>query len=188
MSEEPSQVPASSQTVGPYFRIGLEYLVERTPALAKDSPETIELRGRVLDRDGAGVSDAMLEFWNPNAEKHRTVDREHDLFPEGFRRVVTDGEGRFSTAIERPAMVRLEDCHTQAPHFIVLVFARGLLRHLITRVYLGDEQANESDTVLNAILDGRRPTLIALPDEARAGLYFWDVILQGSRETVFFAW
>ena len=31
---------------------------------------------------------------------------------------------------------------------LVLVFARGLLRHLITRVYLGDEPGNEGDPVL----------------------------------------
>ena len=189
MRAETMRPPASSQTVGPYFRIGLEYLLERTPELAEESPETIELHGRVLDRDGAPVPDAMLELWSAKTVKHRSGgDREKDWFPEGFRRVVTDGDGKFSTAIERPAMVRLGDDRAQAPHFTALVFARGLLRHLITRIYLGDEQANESDTVLTRIPEERRSTLIAQPDGARAGQYCWDVILQGSGETVFFAW
>jgi protocatechuate 3,4-dioxygenase alpha subunit len=85
-------------------------------------------------------------------------------------------------------VVPLGDGRTQAPHFTALVFARGLLRHLITRVYLGDERANESDNVLTGIPEERRKTLIARPDHARAGLYLWDVILQGPGETVFFAW
>jgi len=186
MSTETSRVPASSQTVGPYFRIGLEYLLERAPELAVGSPETIELRGRVLDRDGSPVPDAMLEFWSAETVKNRTgSDPEQQRVPEGFRRVVTDGEGQFSTTIERPAIVRHS---AQAPHFVVLVFARGLLRHLITRVYLGDEQANEFDRVLSGIPEERRTTLIAHPDHARAGFYLWDVILQGAGETVFFAW
>ena len=57
-------IPAGSQTVGPYFRIGLEYLIERTPSLTLDTAGTIEIHGRVLDRDGAPVPDAMLEFWS----------------------------------------------------------------------------------------------------------------------------
>jgi protocatechuate 3,4-dioxygenase alpha subunit len=68
------------------------------------------------------------------------------------------------------------------------VFARGLLRHLISRVYFADEQGNEGDPVLMAIPPERRATLIAQRDEGRANLYTWDVILQGTGETVFFAW
>ncbi len=64
MSSSSVRIPAGSQTVGPYFRIGLEYLIERTPALTLETPGTIEIRGRVLDRDGAPVPDAMLEFWS----------------------------------------------------------------------------------------------------------------------------
>jgi protocatechuate 3,4-dioxygenase alpha subunit len=71
---------------------------------------------------------------------------------------------------------------------LVLVFARGLLRHLISRVYFGDEPANEGDPVLMTISEERRATLIAQPDEGQANLYRWDVMLQGTGETVFFAW
>jgi protocatechuate 3,4-dioxygenase alpha subunit len=176
-------IPAGSQTVGPYFRIGLEYLMERIPPLTLDTAGTIELHGRVLDRDGAPVPDAMLEFWS--AAK---VDGETGVFPAGFMRAVTDGDGRFSEVMERPTTVPLGDERAHAPHLLVLVFARGLLRHLISRVYFADEQANEGDPVLTAIPEERRATLIAQPDEGRANLYRWDVILQGTGETVFFAW
>jgi protocatechuate 3,4-dioxygenase alpha subunit len=182
-------ITAGSQTVGPYFRIGLEYLIERTPALTLDTPGTIEIRGRVLDRDGAPVPDAMLEFWSPAKVADRFGgDAEAVVCPAGFRRAVTDGDGGFSVVMERPTTVRLGDERAQAPHMLVLVFARGLLRHLISRVYFGDEPANEGDPVLMTISEERRATLIAQPDEGQANLYRWDVMLQGTGETVFFAW
>ena len=183
------QIPTSSQTVGPYFRIGLEYLSERTPAFTADMPGTIELRGRVLDRDGAPVTDAMLEFWSAaTVEDPSGGDDERHGLPRGFRRAMTDANGTFSVVTERPATIQHENDRAHAPHMLVLVFARGLLRHLISRVYLGDEQTNESDPVLMKIPEDRRATLISRPDKARAGLYWWDVILQGKGETVFFAW
>jgi protocatechuate 3,4-dioxygenase alpha subunit len=176
-------IPAGSQTVGPYFRIGLEYLMERTPPLTLDTAGTIELYGRVLDRDGAPVPDAMLEFWSA-----ARVDGEASVFPAGFLRAVTDADGRYSAVMERPTAVPPGDERAQAPHMLVLVFARGLLRHLISRVYFADERANEGDPVLTSIPAERRATLIAQRDEGRANLYRWDVILQGTGETVFFAW
>jgi protocatechuate 3,4-dioxygenase alpha subunit len=178
-------IPAGSQTVGPYFRIGLDYLVERTPSLTLDTAGTIEIHGRVLDRDGAPVPDAMLEFWS--AAKAADKFAGERVFPAGFRRAVTDGEGRFSAVMERPAAGRADE-RSHAPHLLVLVFARGLLRHLISRVYFADEHGNEGDRVLMAIPEERRATLIARPDQSRANLYRWDVILQGTGETVFFAW
>jgi protocatechuate 3,4-dioxygenase, alpha subunit len=175
-------ITAGSQTVGPYFRIGLEYLLDRTPALTLDTHGTIEITGRVLDRDGVPVPDAMLEFWSP------AKDAEVVVFPAGFRRVPTDGDGKFSVVVLRPTTVRLDDTRVQAPHMLVLVFARGLMRHLISRMYFADEKANEGDPVLMSISEERRATLIAQPDQGQANLYQWDVVLQGTRETVFFAW
>jgi protocatechuate 3,4-dioxygenase alpha subunit len=157
--------------------------MERTPSLALDAAGTIEIRGRVLDRDGAPVPDAMLEFWSPVK-----VADTAGVFPPGFMRTVTDDDGRYSAVMERPTRLPPEDERAHAPHTLVLVFARGLLRHLISRVYFADEQANEGDPVLMAIPPERRATLIAQRDEGRANLYRWDVILQGTGETVFFAW
>ncbi len=69
---------------------------------------------------------------------------------------------------------------------LVLIFARGLLRHLISRVYFEGEPANESDPVLLAVPTERRRTLIARRDGPNK--FHWDVVLQGADETVFFAW
>lgn len=182
MSGGEVQIPTGSQTVGPYFRIGLECLMERTPAIALDTAGTIEIHGRVLDRDGAPVPDAMLEFWSAAKVADRV-----SVFPAGFRRAATDGDGRYSVVMQSP-IVQHSDKRPHAPHMLVLVFARGLMRHLISRIYFDDEQANESDPVLAAVPAERRATLIAHRDESRANVYRWDVILQGAGETVFFAW
>jgi protocatechuate 3,4-dioxygenase alpha subunit len=184
MSDNSVRIPASSQTVGPYFRIGLEYLVNRNPVPSIVPAGMIELRGRVLDRDGVPVPDAMLEF-SSGAGVGRLLDGNEAKsgIPEGFRRVATDDKGEFALAIARPVAETSSDAH-----FLVLVFARGLLRHLITRVYLGDEVRNDKDAVLLRVPPDRRATLIARADEIQAGLYWWDVVLQGTNETIFFAW
>ena len=175
-------ISCGSQTVGPYFRIGLEYLIERTPEIASDAPGTITIEGRVLDRDGAPVNDALLEFWSAT----HTPAFQQSEFPERFRRVVTDEDGAFRVVIKRPAAVRTKDGRMQVPHMLVLVFARGLLRHVISRVYLEGEHANATDPVLLTVPADRRSTLIARRDGPDR--FHWDVILQGSNETVFFAW
>jgi protocatechuate 3,4-dioxygenase, alpha subunit len=185
MTEDSRLIPAGSQTVGPFFRIGLEYLIDRAPALDADIAGRIEIRGRVLDRDGTPVPDAVLEFWAPRISVS-TPDQ--DQYPAGFRRTATDTDGNFAVAVMRPAAVPLEDGRMQAPHMLVLVFARGLLRHLLTRVYFENEPGNTADAVLKEIPAERRATLIARLENRRTNSYQWDVRLQGQDETVFFAW
>jgi protocatechuate 3,4-dioxygenase, alpha subunit len=185
MTDDNRLIPAGSQTVGPFFRIGLEYLIDRAPALDADIAGGIEIRGRALDRDGTPVPDAVLEFWAPRI----TVSTPgQDPYPAGFRRTATDTNGNFAVAAMRPAAVPLDDGRMQAPHMLVLVFARGLLRHLLTRVYFEDEPGNTADTVLKEIPAERRATLIARLENDQINSYQWDVHLQGQDETVFFAW
>lgn len=181
MSDNSLGIPASSQTVGPYFRIGLEYLMNRSPVPSLVPAGMIEIRGRVLDRDRVPVPDAMLEFWNGAGARTLPDENESESgIPKGFRRVATDEKGEFALAIARSAF--------PDAHLLVLVFARGLLRHLISRMYLADEANNDNDAVLLRVPPERRATLIARADEKQPGLYWWDVVLQGIDETVFFAW
>jgi protocatechuate 3,4-dioxygenase alpha subunit len=68
---------------------------------------------------------------------------------------------------------------------VVLVFARGLVKHLLTRIYFDGEALNGDDALLACVPAERRSTLIAKQDEQ--GVYQWNVILQGTdKETVFF--
>jgi protocatechuate 3,4-dioxygenase alpha subunit len=171
--------------VGPFFKIGLEYLIDRMTEPGIDEGK-IEIRGRVLDRDGAPVPDAMLEFWNSGFDGSSSNSAKRTGIPEGFKRVASDLEGCFATKMNRPLADSVDAAGMQAPHALVLVFARGLQRNLVTRVYFENESANVSDVVLRVVPEARRHTLIA--KQASPGVYRWDVILQGPDETVFFAW
>ena len=182
MDTERKWIPSGSQTVGPYFRIGLEYLIDLMAETDRAAKDAVEIRGRVLDRDRVPVPDAMLEFWSPGDSPTSPGDG----IPHGFRRVATDPEGCYAVRIRSPVPTLLEDGRMQAPHIMVLVFARGLLRHLTSRLYLEDAAGNKTDPVLLDIPAERRGTLIAKVQGADA--YWWDVVLQGDNETVFFAW
>jgi len=158
-----------SQTVGPFFGVGLPF--EKGEQLAPPGAAGVmRIEGQVLDGKGEPVPDALLEIWQPAT---------------GFGRARTDSEGAFSFTTVKPGPVPAPDGGMQAPHFNVTVFARGLLRHLVTRMYFPDEtEANAADPVLNLVEPARRETLIAKHCD---GVLHFDVRLQGERETVFFA-
>jgi len=119
--------PTPSQTVGPFFTIGLCRGTQNEVVPGG----SVRVVGHVLDGNGEPVSDALVELWQP----------------EGWGRCGTDASGRFEFLTERPAD-RYAD---------VMVFARGLLRHLVTRCDFGENN------------------LVQL-----------DIRLQGDEETVFF--
>ncbi len=169
------------QTVGPFFSVGLARLYRDDLASASVSGERLSLGGRVLDGDGAPVSDALLELWQADAHGEYPADPAF----RGFGRVPTDEEGRFRFATVSPGAVPGPRGTLQAPHIVVSVFARGLMRRLVTRIYFPDEPRNAADFALSLVPPERRSTLIARKT-AQAGGLEWNVILQGTEETVFF--
>jgi protocatechuate 3,4-dioxygenase, alpha subunit len=179
------------QTVGPYFRIGLQWLFDDDVAGPDAVGDRLEIHGRVLDADGQGVPDAMLEFWQANAAGHyaHSEDPQQKSVEAGFKgfaRVPTAEDGSFHLRTVKPGRVPGPDGKLQAPHIVVSVFMRGLLRRLITRIYFPEDAANSEDYALNLIEPSRRPTLIAKKSPKREGSLEWNVILQGRNETVFF--
>lgn len=180
--------PSGSQTVGPFFRIGLEHLCAPADAVIAGSADRVTIRGRVRDGAGSPVPDAALEFWHADARGSYDAAPAHDGRPACFTRVATDDDGFFSFSIQRPGAVAGDDGQPQAPHLDVLVFARGLLRHLMTRMYFPGEPANAADPVLQSVPESRRHTLMATADAREPLRLEWDVVLQGEKETVFFAW
>ena len=187
MSAEKKLMPTASQTVGPFFTLGLQYMVPGGAAAAKGARGGITLYGKVLDRDGAPVPDALIEFWSATeGSKERNAMSGGQGIPDGFRRAATNADGEYSVRLGRPGGGNLDDERKAAPHLLVLVFMRGLLRHLISRVYFAGEEQNESDAVLQRIPAERRATLEAKREDG--GQFRWDIRLQGPGETVFFAW
>jgi protocatechuate 3,4-dioxygenase, alpha subunit len=174
-----------SQTVGPFFAVGL--LWPDGPLVVPDgTPGSFRLTGRLLDGAGDPVPDALVETWQADPEGR--FPRPGDPGGRGFRgfgRCPTDAEGRFWVQTVKPGPVPGPGGALQAPHLDVSIFARGLLRQAVTRVYFADEPAaNAADPVLAALPDPARATLLAGPV---AGGYHLDVHLQGEHATVFFA-
>jgi protocatechuate 3,4-dioxygenase alpha subunit len=175
------------QTVGPFFHYALPY--EHGPRVAgPHRPGAFRLSGRVLDGEGNPIPDALVEIWQADEEGQFVA--EPGIFAEvtdgafrGFGRCPTDSDGCYEFRTVKPAGVPTIDGQAQAPHIAMSVFARGMLRRTVTRVYFEDEpEANTADPLLVSVEDARRPTLIATATEDG---YRFDVRIQGDDETVF---
>jgi len=179
----------ASQTVGPYLHIGLTWLVTDNLVGPDVTGDPVTIDGRITDADGKPVDDALVEIWQANARgryDHPDDARNIPLEPgfRGFGRVPTNAAGAFRITTIKPGPVPAPGGGMQAPHINVLIFMRGMLRELRTRLYFPDEPANASDPVLARVPAQRRGTLIATP--RGSGTLGWNVVLQGPDETVFF--
>ncbi|HVB32975.1 MAG TPA: protocatechuate 3,4-dioxygenase subunit alpha [Patescibacteria group bacterium] len=180
-----------SQTVGPFFSIGADWMNSDQLAGPGVSGEPVTIQGRVFDGDGQPVPDALLEIWQANAHgkyahPEDTQDKPVEEGFRGFGRIPIDAEGEFHFSTIKPGRVPGPDDALQAPHIVVSVFARGLLKRLVTRIYFPDEPANAEDFLLKMVEPARRETLIAKKKQGQDGRLEWNVILQGAGETVFF--
>ncbi len=186
-----SPEPTPSQTIGPFFHDAL-VAEDRSELVPRDHPEAARIEGVVFDGAGDPVPDAMVEIWQANraGRYNDPADDREDLplDPEtfsGFGRSGTDAGGGFSFVTVKPGPVPGPDGSLQAPHVMVSVFARGLLKRLVTRIYFPDEgEANALDPVLSSIEDPKlRGTLVAREE---GGVLRFDIHLQGEDQTAFF--
>ena len=175
------QVPTPSQTVGPFFHLGFAWLFQPDLAHSAAGSERVSVTGRVLDGDGQPVPDAAIEIWQPDARSGRTGSGFG-----GFARVPTDAAGAFRFATVKPALMPGPGGRPQAPHLVAVVFMRGLLKQLITRMYFPDEPGNAHDPVLTLVEPARRRTLVARGRGGEPMSLEWNLVLQGPDETVFF--
>jgi len=183
-----------SQTVGPFFSPALLREGGRRNVLVQ--PETtgerIRIIGRVLDGDSVPIPDALVEIWQANA--HGRYNHPADQGPApldssfvGFGRSGTDEASSYWFETIKPGSVPFDGGRMQAPHINVTVFARGLLNHLVTRLYFVDEPTNTEDPILQLVPADRRTTLLARREiNGTTVIYRFDIVLQGVNETLFF--
>lgn len=182
-----------SQTVGPFYAIGLTRAPMNVMASAATQGEHIRVEGQVFDGDGNVIPDVMVEIWQANAygrynHPDDIQEKPLDASFTGWGRSGTDEKCFYRFDTIKPGPVPGAGASAQAPHINVVVFARGMLVHAYTRIYFDDEAANASDAVLLSVKNKqRRQTLIAKRGE-RDGqvVYRFDIRLQGDDETVFF--
>lgn len=176
------RLPATpSQTVGPFFGFSLPYeggedLADRT------HPAAVRLHGTIFDGVGSPISDALVEIWQ--ADEHGNIpqqpgslNRDGNTFT-GFGRAATDATGHYQFTTVEPGP---GSCGA-VPFIAVVLFSRGLLDKLHTRIYL-PECDIESDSFLASLDSQRRSSVIASrePD----GSLLFNLHVQGDKETVF---
>jgi protocatechuate 3,4-dioxygenase, alpha subunit len=178
----------ASQTVGPYFRIGLIHGGIQNDLTDEETiGERIKIKGVVFDGDDEPINDAMVEIWQPDANgifNHPADPNFEQVDPNfsGFGRAETRHAGAYEFKTIKPGARE-----GQAPYINVHVFARGMLIHAMTRIYFEDDPANGDDDVLQSVSPERRHTLIAGRENGEdQSTYHFDIHMQGDNETVFF--
>lgn len=172
------------QPIGPFYHFAL---TPNNDAGVMAHPgakgQRIELAIRLLDGDGNPVTNGMIEIWQASAAGIYN-DPDDPAF-HGFGRLATDNQGLCLFHTVKPGRVPGLGGAAQAPHANISIYAPGLLRRVVTRVYFGDDPANDSDQVLGLIPENRRSTLLAR--RTLEGVQWnFDIHLCGSCETVFF--
>ncbi|MGH8567246.1 MAG: protocatechuate 3,4-dioxygenase subunit alpha [Gammaproteobacteria bacterium] len=200
--ERPVRVVTPSQTIGPFFALGLvaegdDDLACRTPGGARAQGTPIVVSGRVTDEEGRPVRKSLIEVWQANRwgkyeHPDDVTDAPLDPNMKGWGRVLTDAEGRYRFRSIKPGAYPNPgyDNWMRPPHIHYSIFAAGLMQRLITQLYFPDEALNDIDPILNGIEDlDARAALIArrLPDETGgASAFGFDIVLRGRGETAFF--
>lgn len=182
-------VASPSQTVGPYLHIGLDTEPRHGVMIGPNTPgERLRLRIRVLDGAGAPLPDALIELWQADAAGRYVAAADHpnpdpgEAF-RGWGRRPTSRDGWCEFETIRPGATTSPDGCRQAPHINVCLFARGMLRHIFTRVYFDGDPTLAGDPVLALVPEARRRTLVAEPID---GVWTMTIRIQGDEETVFF--
>ena len=186
-----SELTTASQTVGPFVSISFAPSLAGDLAVQGVAGERVVLRGREIDGDGAPVAHAAIETWQVNSHgkyAHPEDFQEKPLEREfrGFGRVMADERGAYRLVTIEPGCTPGPGGVLQAPHLVVVIFMRGLLKHLTTRVYFPDDTHNAEDPVLKLVPEERRATLIARRVATDANELEWNIVVQGKDETVFF--
>jgi len=202
-----SEIITPSQTVGPFFAYGLapkgrchwdpngQYSWKETVGDNLVTPdatgEKIHIEGRVLDGDGKPINDAMIEIWQADSQGRYASPADTRARPntkfKGFGRSATDKDGVYGFDTIKPGPVPGPNGKMQAPHIVVCIFSRGMLRQIYTRLYFEDEAANKADPILNIVPADRRGTLVAHKETGKGPpRYRFDIRVQGEGETVFF--
>jgi protocatechuate 3,4-dioxygenase, alpha subunit len=185
-------IPCPSQTIGPFFHLTLAgFYSISIIARPNTVGERIRLICTVYDGEAAPIRDAMLEIWQANAQGkyNHPDDFQEKPIEQGFRgfgHLASDGNGICMFETIKPGRVPSWTDVPQAPHLVVSVFARGVLKRLPTRVYFAGDPANQEDPVLALVPAERRDTLMARPDPGQPGVWHFDIHLCGEKETVFF--
>lgn len=157
--------------------------------------ERIIVHGRVLDEDGRGVPDTLIEVWQANScGRYVHVNDQHPapLDPNftGSGRVVTDAQGHYKFTTVKPGAYPWPN-HRNAwrpAHIHLSLFGPSFMSRLVTQFYFPGDPLFALDPIAQSIPKHARGRLISsfdmeatVPDWALA--YRFDVVLRGRNAT-----
>ena len=156
------------------------------------------VHGRVLDENGRGIPDTLVEVWQANASgryRHKNDTYLGTIDPHfgGCGRVMTDAAGGYAFRTVKPGAYPFRN-HVNSwrpAHIHFSLFGHGFAQRLITQMYFEGDPLIPRDSILNTIPDpAARQRLVALLDlNASVPLdslaYKFDIVLRGTRSTMF---
>ncbi len=160
--------------------------------------ERIIVAGRVVDEDGRGIPNTLVELWQANAagRYHHAVDN-HDAPVDpnftGAGRAMTDAEGNYRFVTIKPGAYpwRNHENAWRPAHIHFSLFGPCLITRLVTQMYFPNDPLMSYDPISQSIPSERaRQSLIAQFDLALtqpewALGYRWDIVLRGRDATPF---
>jgi len=160
--------------------------------------ERIIVHGKVLDENGRGIPNTLVEVWQANAGgryRHRNDTYFAPIDPNfgGCGRVLSDATGSYAFRTVKPGAYPFRNyVNSWRPaHIHFSLFGSGWAQRLITQMYFEGDPLIPHDQIISTIPDPAAvQRLVALLDlNASVPLdtiaYRFDIILRGTRSTVF---
>ncbi|CAO3356208.1 protocatechuate 3,4-dioxygenase subunit beta [Azospirillum melinis] len=192
-----------SEVTGPVFRAAelgpldndliLNYAHDGEPI-----GERIVVHGRVLDENGRGVPNTLVEFWQANAGgryRHKNDTYLAPIDPNfgGCGRALTDETGAYVFRTIKPGAYPFRNyANSWRPaHIHFSLFGSAFAQRLITQMYFEGDPLIRHDQILSTIPDpeARQRLIASLDMNAAVPLdslaYRFDIVLRGRRQTFF---
>ena len=160
--------------------------------------ERIIVAGRVLDEDGRGVPNALVEVWQANAGgryRHARDNHPAPIDPNflGAGRAVTDDAGNYRFVSIKPGAYPWRNHHNawRPAHIHFSLFGSAFVTRLVTQMYFPNDPLIPLDPILQSIPDAdARARLVSqfdlsLTEPEWALGYRFDIVLRGRRATYF---
>jgi protocatechuate 3,4-dioxygenase beta subunit len=157
--------------------------------------ERIIVHGKVMDEDGRGVPDTLVEIWQANAcGRYTHVNDQHPapLDPNftGCGRVVSDAGGNYKFITVKPGAYPWLNHHNawRPAHIHLSLFGPSFMSRLVTQLYFPGDPLFFQDPIFNSAPEHSRSRMICafdlentVPEWALA--YRFDIVLRGRNAT-----
>lgn len=160
--------------------------------------ERIIVHGRVLDENGSGVPNTLVEIWQANAGGRYRHKKDSYLAPidpnfGGCGRTITDDQGYYYFRTVKPGAYPWRNWvnNWRPAHIHVSVFGTAFAQRLITQMYFEGDPLIAKCPIVQTIPDQRAIDQLIAPLDLNAAVpldclaYKFDIVLRGRRSTMF---